>query len=128
MNEESGYTLIEVVIALLILSVVMLGLAGTTGALLVQAAEDDHKATAVELVHDRTEAVLTDPDYDNLQANYGGAETNLPGNPDFKRITTVTPMTVEGYGAIDAKKVSVKVTGKGLRKPVKRTVVRGRGQ
>lgn len=125
MNDENGFTLVEVVIALLILAVVMLGVAGTTGAVLLQAAEDDRETTAVELAHDRIEVVLTDPDYEGLEDEYGGAENDLPGAPDMTRITTITPMTVSGEGAIDAKKVSVKVTGDGLGQPVSRTAVRG---
>lgn len=125
MSNQHGFTLVEVVIALLILAVVMLGFAGAAGAMLLQAAEDDRRTTAVQLVHDRVEAVLTDPDYANLADNYAGAENDLPGAPDMTRITTVTPLTVPGEGAIDAKKVSVKVTGDGLGKPVARTVVRG---
>lgn len=127
MNDEKGFTLVEVMIALVILAVVMLGVAGTTGAMLLQAAEDEQSTTAVQLVHDRIEVVLTDPDYENLKDNYGGSETDLPGAPDMTRITTIKPMTVPGEGAIDAKKVSVRVTGDGLGQPVARTAVRGQG-
>lgn len=127
MNNQNGFTLVEVMIALLILAVVMLGVAGTTGAVLLQAAEDDRETTAVELVHDRIEVVLTDPDYEGLEDEYAGAENGLPGAPDMTRTTTITSMTVPGEGAIDAKKVSVKVTGDGLGEPVARTVVRGQG-
>lgn len=122
MNDQRGFTLIEVVIALVILSVVMLGLAGTTGALLVQAAEDDRQATAVQLVHDRVDAVLTDPDYDDLEANYSGTETDLTGNPGLERTTTIVQMDTGG-DPVDAKKVTVEVDGEGLTRPVSRTVV-----
>jgi prepilin-type N-terminal cleavage/methylation domain-containing protein len=127
MKNQNGFTLVEVMIALVILAVVMLGVAGTTGAVLLQAAEDERETTAVQLVHDRIEVVLTDPDYDDLVDKYAGAENDLPGAPDMTRVTTITPMTVPGEGAIDAKKVSVKVTGDGLGKPVSRTAVRGQG-
>lgn len=122
MNDQRGFTLIEVVIALVILSVVMLGLAGTTGALLVQAAEDDRQATAVQLVHDRVDAILTDPDYDGLEAEYSGTETDLDGNPELERTTTFVRMD-GGDDPVDAKKVTVEVDGEGLTRPVSRTVV-----
>lgn len=124
MNNQNGFTLVEVMIALVILAVVMLGVAGTTGAVLLQAAEDERETTAVQLVHDRIEVVLTDPDYDDLADKYAGSENGLPGAPDMTRVTIITPMTVPDEGAIDAKKVSVRVTGDGLGEPVSRTAVR----
>lgn len=127
MNNQNGFTLVEVMIALVLLAVVMLGVAGTTGAVLLQAAEDERETTAVQLVHDRIEVVLTDPDYDDLAAEYAGAENDLPGAPGMTRVTTINQMTVPGEGAIDAKKVSVRVTGDGLAEPVARTAVRAAG-
>lgn len=126
MSDQNGFTLIEVVIALLILSVVMLGLAGTTGALLVRTARNDAETEAVELVDDRIETIQTDPDYANLAANYQGTETSLPGHPEKKRTTIIVPMTVPGAGRIDAKKVTVRVTAPVLKQPVARTAVRSK--
>lgn len=122
MKKKAGFTLIEVVMALVILSVVMLGLAATTGRLLSQAAENSYQATAVELAHDRLETVLADPDYDGLSATYEGTETGFPGYPDLERTTSVVSMDQDGDD-VDAKKVTVTMDGPGLSEPLSRTVV-----
>src|SRR5712691_3307187 len=111
MKHEAGFTLIEVVVALAILLVVIVGLVSTTGKTTHVAATSEREAAAIELVHDQIDHVRVDPDYAGLDTTYGKTETNFPTLPGFTRVTTVVRFTSSSN---DYKKVTVTVTGPGL--------------
>ncbi|HJQ64839.1 MAG TPA: prepilin-type N-terminal cleavage/methylation domain-containing protein [Gemmatimonadales bacterium] len=119
MNNRSGFTLIEVILALTILLVVMMMLANTTGKTVHTAATGSNQEAAIQLAMDRVEQVRGDPNYAGLDTAYVRTETTFPTLSGFTRVTAITRTT---SGNNDYKKVTVTVTGPGLLAPVVRTV------
>jgi len=119
MNNERGFTLIEVVIALTLLLVVMVGLVTMTGKTTNTAALGDRQEAAVQLISDRIDQVRADPDYTGLDTTYGKTETNFPTLPGFQRVTLLVRTVA---GSQDFKRVTVTVSGPGVNPAVSRTV------
>jgi prepilin-type N-terminal cleavage/methylation domain-containing protein len=123
MENRRGMTLIEVMIALVMLSTVMLGM----GAFMAQyghaVGTSSAKATARELVAERLEYVKGATQYPSIEANYGGVETSVPGAPGFTRRTLVMRVGGKPGDQFDHKVITVIVNGPGLDKPVKKTSV-----
>ncbi len=111
MRGQGGFTLVEMLIALAILLIVIVGMVSTTGKTTHVAATSERESAATELVHDRIDQVRVDPDYGGLDTTYGTTELSFPTLPGFQRVTTVTRFTSSNN---DYKKVTVKVTGPGL--------------
>ncbi len=119
--QRNGFTLVEVMIALVILSVVIVGMATTTGGLLRNVATGDRVATAIQLAEQRIEQVQLEPSYSRLDTLYAGVESSLPGWPGFTRETRVVRYGGTGQ-PYDYFKVTVTVSGPGLPARVSRTV------
>ncbi|HUL03146.1 MAG TPA: prepilin-type N-terminal cleavage/methylation domain-containing protein [Gemmatimonadales bacterium] len=119
MNNERGFTLIEVVIALTLLLVVMVGLVTMTGKTTNVAATGDRQEAAVQLASDRIDQVRSDPDYAGLDTTYGKTENSFPTLPGFTRTTLLVRTTA---GSQDFKRVTVTVSGPGVNPAVTRTV------
>jgi prepilin-type N-terminal cleavage/methylation domain-containing protein len=119
MANERGFTLIEVVVALTILLVVMVGLVTMTGKTSNIAAISERQEAAIQLVNDRIDLVRVDPDYAGLDTSYATTESSFPTLPGFQRVTTIIRTT---SGSNDYKRITVTVTGPGLSAPVARTV------
>ena len=121
MNNKSGFTLIEVILALTILLVVMMMLASTTGKTVHIATTSGNQNAAIQLALDRVEQVRADPRYDALDTAYTATETTFPTLSGFTRVTSI--VRTGGLGQPnDYKKVTVRVTGPGVSPPVVRTV------
>ncbi len=121
MRARKGFTLVEVMIALVILMVVIVGFASTTGRLLHTVATTDRQEGATNLVTDRLDQVRLEPVYGRLESLFVATETNLPGMAGYTRVTAIT--RVLGVSpATDHKVVTVTVTGPALLKPVARTI------
>ncbi len=120
MKTKSGFTLIEVMMALVILSVAILGLASATGRFIHTATVSDLQAAAIQLADDRINMVQMDPDYNGLDTTYAGTESNFPTLTGFTRQTIIT--RVGGFGAsMDHKKITVIVNGPTLKAPITRS-------
>jgi prepilin-type N-terminal cleavage/methylation domain-containing protein len=119
MASERGFTLIEVVVALTILLVVMIGLVTMTGKTSNIAAVSDRQESAIQLLHDRVDQVRADPNYAKLDSAYAGTESSFPTLPGFTRVTQIIRTTSSSN---DYKRITVTVTGPGLSAPVSRTV------
>lgn len=119
MRARNGFTLIEVMIALTILMIVLVGMASMTTRSVHVTTTSDREEAAIQLVHDRLEFVRADPNYNGLDSLYGTTETNFATLPGFSRVTQITRITT---GNNDYKRVTVTVTGPGLSKPVARTI------
>ena len=119
---QAGFTLVEVTIALVILSVAVLGMAASAGVLGRYSAEAEVRALAMQAVQDRISLVKVDPRYGELEALYAGSESDLPGLDGFTRTTSVTQVqtTVAGGGTLDYKVISVVVSGARLVQPLSR--------
>jgi type IV pilus modification protein PilV len=121
MTNQRGFTLIEVVVALTILVVVIMGFISMTGQTTKVAATSDRQEAAIQLASDRIDQIRTDPNYAHLDSTglYVGTESSFPTLPGYQRTTTIVQTTSSGN---DYKRVTVSVTGPGLTTPVTRTV------
>lgn len=117
---RSGFTLIEIMIALVILAIVVIGMSSMTGNFLHQVTVDDITVSAIALADDRIETILMDPDYPGLDSAYVGTESGFPGLPGLTRVTAISRIGGTGQ-AQDHKRIVVSVAGTGLRAPVKRS-------
>lgn len=117
-----GFTLIEVMVALVILLGVVLGIAQLTGTMIHTVATSDRRMAAVELAEDRLTQVRLDPSYDNLESLYNGTESSFTGLPGVTRATVIAHTGGGTLTGPDYKKITVTVSGPGLLVPVSRTV------
>ena len=122
---RDGFTLIEVMMAIVILLGVVLGMANVTGRMMHTITTSDRAAAALELAADRLEQVRLDPNYDGLEATYKGTESNFPTLPGITRTTAITHTGGLGKSGPDYKRVTVTVDGPGLLAPISRTVTVG---
>ncbi|HUL49902.1 MAG TPA: prepilin-type N-terminal cleavage/methylation domain-containing protein [Gemmatimonadales bacterium] len=122
MTNERGFTLIEVVVALTILLVVIVGFVTTTGKTTNVAATSERQEMAMQLVSDRIDQIRSDPDYGGLDTTYGGSQSNFATLPGYTRTTQIVRTTASGN---DYKRVTVSVTGPGLSSTVSRTITVG---
>lgn len=120
MRDRRGFTLVEIMMALVVMMVVVVGMATTTGNFLRVVGQADRKAAAIELADDRMTLILMDPNYDDLEANYVTTEGNFPTLQDYTRQTRIVQVGGAGQG-VDFKRITVIVDGPGLREPVKRS-------
>lgn len=120
MRSKQGFTLVEVMIALVILMVVVVGFMSTSSRLMHTVAVNDRQESAIRLAYDRIEMVRLDPRYTKLESLYVATETSFPTLPGFSRVTAMALVGGPGQPT-DYKKVTVTVSGPGLLAPVKRT-------
>ena len=111
-----GFSLVEVLVALVIVSVAMMALAASSVTFLQTVSETDQRAAAVQLAEDRIATILADPEYDMLEARYDTTETGFTSMPDAVRTTEVVRFNAPTYTRVD-----VTVTGPGIDDPVTRT-------
>lgn len=119
---SAGFTLVEVTISLVILSVAVLGMAASAGVLGRYSRDAEVRALAMQAVQDRISLVKVDPRYAELENLYAGSESDLPGLDGFTRTTTVNRVqqSQPGGGTLDYKVVSVVVSGEALPAPLSR--------
>ena len=120
MRRRRGFTLIEVIISLVILTVVLLAIGSATAGYLHAVAESDRHAAAVQLAHSRIEEARLHPDYGTLAA-LEGVEADFPSLPGFTRTTEVVRYGGPGAPA-DFTRITVTIDGPGLTRPVARTI------
>lgn len=119
----NGFTVVEVVIALTILSVAILGLGASVGGLSRSAAEAELEAIAVEAADDRLVQIRMDPRYALLDSIYAATESDTP-YPGATRVTTVTHV-LSSDPDLDYKRIFVSVTLPELPTPVTRQLIVG---
>ena len=119
-RDEAGFTMIELMVALVILTLSVLLLNAATATFMHVVALDQRRAAAIQLVEGRIEEVQMHPDYAAIDTLYAGVESGLP--TDFTRETKIVRFGGAG-DTVDFKKVTVIVDGTGLLDPVSRTIV-----
>jgi prepilin-type N-terminal cleavage/methylation domain-containing protein len=122
-DSRGGFTLVEVIIALVILAAAVLGLAGSATKLTTAASSAELRALALYSVEDRITQIDLDTRYSQLETLYDSVQPNALGLPGFTRTTTITHITNDGGETVDYKVVSVVLDGPQLTAPVSRRLV-----
>lgn len=120
---RKGMTLIEVMMAVMILATAMLSIAGFMGKFAHIVAVSDVKNTANELASQRLEEIKNAPRYSAIDTLYPG--TVALGTP-YAGYTQQTLVTHTGGGPSDLydyKTVTVRVLNPRLGTPIKRTTI-----
>ncbi len=123
-RRERGFTLIEVMVALVILAVILLALGAATGTLVTRVSDSGQQEVAVELAQDRLAQIQIDPVYDSLEARYASSGDSVPGHPDYTMTTDIDHVGGSNQSE-DYKIVTVQIDAPGLASPVQRTVTVG---
>lgn len=126
-QQKGGFTLIEITIAILILTAAVLGIAASTGQMLTPAGDAELEFQALQSVEDRLAHIRLDPRYALLDSIYEAEESQLPGLPDITRTTTVTRYQISQSGGKvwDYTEVVVTVSGGLLSSDIFRKLVIG---
>ncbi|MFL5403089.1 MAG: prepilin-type N-terminal cleavage/methylation domain-containing protein [Gemmatimonadales bacterium] len=85
-----GFTLIEVMLAVVLLAIVLVSIARYTGQFLHTVSTSSVRTVAAEVARERISLVDMDPSYNTLAATWTGIETGFPGYPNMSRVTTVS--------------------------------------
>jgi len=121
---RSGFTMVEVIIALVILGVGILGLASTAARLTSASSRARQEASAIRAVDDRMSMILMHPDYEALDSLFSGTEDGVPGlSSGSTRTTEVDRIRTEAGDSVDYTRVVVTVNEPRLPEPVSRVSV-----
>ncbi len=119
-----GVTLVEVIIAMVILTGVLLGMGAFAVNFTRTVSRSDARTIAVNLAEQRISDVRATPNYSGLEAAYNGTEATLTGFPGYTRVTNIVrtggprPTYTNDY-----KTVTVTVSAPGLTRPITKTIV-----
>ena len=120
---RAGFTMVEVIVALVILGVAVLGLSASAASLATRAADAELRARALYAVQDRLAQVQMDSRYGSLDSVYAGTENDALGMTDFTLTTVVSHVQQTNPTPLDYKVVSVVLDGPTLGGAVSRQVV-----
>lgn len=120
-----GFTLIELMLAIVILTVVLTGVARYTGLFLHAVTTTTTRTAAAQVATEQIELVKSDPSYPTLSARWDGTQTGFPGYPAMTRLTTVSRITGNAPPR-DYTIITVRVTEPTMGAPVNVTTVVGR--
>jgi prepilin-type N-terminal cleavage/methylation domain-containing protein len=121
-GKRRGMTLIEVIVAMVLLSGALLGMAAFLARYANVAGMMARRTEANELVADRLEQVKGALKYSAIDS-YGTSEYSIPGHPGLTRQTLVTHSGGNPNDLYDYKTVTVIVNGPGLKTPSKKTTI-----
>lgn len=126
-NDTRGFSLVEMMIAIVILTVAILGIAASAGRLSGAAGQAEMKALAVQAAEDRINFVQLDPVYDSLTSRYTATESVVVGLTGVSRQTAVTrsQITQPSGKVLDYTTVTVTVSGGVLPNAVIREIIVG---
>lgn len=120
MRRRTGFTLIEVMIALVILGIAALSLMRVTSRMIRSVTDDRTRTLASASADARIAEVRAWPTYATLESKYAGTETNVPIT-GLTRVTTI--VRTGGLNQTnDYKRITVTVSGTQLTSNVARTV------
>ena len=121
-RQRGGMTLVEVIVALVILAGAMIALARFIGTFSRTVNDSAVKAEATQLAAERLEVVKAIQRYADVEAA-AITETDIVGHRNFTRRTVVRRVGGAASDDEDYKIVTVIVSAPALRTPVKRTTV-----
>jgi prepilin-type N-terminal cleavage/methylation domain-containing protein len=121
---RSGFTLIETIVALIILGVVLLGLALFVSRMAHAGTDSNLLGTANELAVDRIQTIKSALTYSTLDA-FSGTESNIPGtgNAGFVRQTIIRHVGGGTSDSVDYRIITVIVTSPAMRDTIRKTTV-----
>lgn len=122
-KRRGGMTLIEVIMAITLLSSALLMMGAFVARFATVTGNTAVRGEANELVADRLEEVKGALKYANIEANYAKSEANIPKHPGFARQTLVTRTGGTPQAVYDYKTVTVIVTNPALKSPAKKSTV-----
>jgi prepilin-type N-terminal cleavage/methylation domain-containing protein len=92
MRSRQGFTLIEVLVAMVILAITLLSVQAMVSTRLIRTVgAEDVRVSANQIAQDRIAAIQVDPFYATLAARYSETAAPVEGTPGFLRSTTLTP-------------------------------------
>lgn len=118
-----GMTLVEVLVALVLMAGVLLAMGRFSGALAHTTGTARVTATATQLVADRLEQVKSAPRYTAIESLYVATENSISGFGGFTRQTIVKRIGGTATDSIDYKIVTVQVNNSALSKAVRKSTV-----
>ena len=120
---ERGMTLIEIMIALTILAVVVLGMGQFAFNFSRTERQSEARTIAVFLADQRLSEIRSSPNYSGIDSTYGAAEPTIAGFTGYARSTAIVHTGGPRPLTNDYKTVTVTVTAPTLASPVKKTIV-----
>jgi prepilin-type N-terminal cleavage/methylation domain-containing protein len=117
-GSDQGFTLMEVIMAVTILSTVTLMMAAPASKFLSTTAKSQRRIAASAAADAQIALVRMYPNYDSLRVKFDSTKTNFPF-PGFTRTTQVIRSNAGANG--DVTRAVVTITGPGLTTPIKRT-------
>ena len=120
---ERGMTLIEIIIALTILSVVVLGMGQFAFNFSRSERQSEARSIAVFLADQRLSEIRSSPNYSGIDSIYGVAELTISGFTGYARTTAIVHTGGPRPLTNDYKTITVTVTAPTLASPVKKTIV-----
>ena len=120
---ERGMTLIEIMIALTILSVVVLGMGQFAFNFSRSERQSEARSIAVFLADQRLSEIRSSPNYSGIDSIYGVAELTISGFTGYARTTAIVHTGGPRPLTNDYKTITVTVTAPTLASPVKKTIV-----
>jgi prepilin-type N-terminal cleavage/methylation domain-containing protein len=126
-REQEGFTLVEIVIAILILTVAILGLASSTSQMLQPTGDAEIEFIALQSVEDKLAEISLDPRFGLLDSIYAGTDSLTAVLPGAARTTAFTRTTTAGSGGklLDYWTVVVTVSGGRLSSAISRKLLIG---
>ena len=121
--DQRGMTLIEIIMALTILSVVLLGMGQFAFNFSRTERQAEARTIAVTLASQRLAEVRSSPNYSGIDTTYGVVEATIPGFPGYSRRTTIVHTGGPRPAVNDYKTVTVVVSAPTLATPVTKSVV-----
>ena len=118
-----GMTLIEVIVAIALLSGALLAMAVFIARFATVTGTTAIRAEANELVADRLEEVKGSMVYASIENTYSKTEPTILNHPGFQRQTIVTHSGGLPQSLYDYKTVTVLVTNSSLKMPAKKTTI-----
>ena len=122
-SNRSGMTLIEVIVAMVLLTGAMLSMGAFIARYANVSGTVQRRIEANELVADRLEEVKGAIKYSVIDSVFAKTEASITGHPGLTRQTIVTHTGGAAPSLYDYKTVTVIVNGPGLKTPSKKTTI-----